>query len=70
MVFKIYYQDDIDRNPKREDTHSFYIEAESLAHAREIVQKNTDYNIEFIEELSDKALTYEQAGPDFEIKTF
>ncbi|MFT9389132.1 MAG: RNA polymerase epsilon subunit, partial [Leuconostoc sp.] len=59
-----------ERNPKRETTVSLYLSAESLPQAREIIEDNTTYNIEFIEELSDKALTYEKANPNFEITTF
>jgi len=28
MIYKIYYQETKDRNPKREQTHSLYIEAD------------------------------------------
>jgi len=41
-----------------------------LPQAREIVEENTEYNVEFIEELSDKAVTYEKANPNFEVTTF
>lgn len=51
-------------------TISMYIEAESLPQAREIIEENTEYNVEFIEELSDKAVTYEKANPNFEVTTF
>lgn len=70
MIFKIYYQNTKVRNPKREDTHSLYLEAESLPEARLQVEKNTDHNIEYIEKLSDKALAYEKQNPDFEITKF
>ncbi|MDF7626426.1 DNA-directed RNA polymerase subunit epsilon [Leuconostocaceae bacterium ESL0723] len=70
MVFKVYFQEDPDRNPKREETHSMYIEATDLPDAMAKVQANTNYNVEHIEELSDKSLTYEQASPDFEITKF
>ena len=63
MIYKIYYQEHPERNPKRETTISMYIEAESLPQAREIVEENTEYNVEFIEELSDKAVTYEKPIP-------
>ena len=58
MIYKIYYQEHPERNPKRETTISMYIE------------ENTEYNVEFIEELSDKAVTYEKANPNFEVTTF
>ncbi|CUS26464.1 hypothetical protein FC70_GL001424 [Paucilactobacillus oligofermentans DSM 15707 = LMG 22743] len=70
MIFKIYYQETKVRNPKREDTLSLYVEADSLPAARVLVEKNTEHNIEFIEQLSDKALEYEQENPNFKMTTF
>ena len=70
MIFKVYYQEHPERNPKRETTLSLYLTAESLPQAREIIEENTDYNVEFIEELSDKAVTYEKANPNFKMTTF
>ena len=70
MIYKVYYQEHPERNPKRETTLSLYLSAESLPQARDIIEDNTNYNVEFIEELSDKALTYEKANPNFEITTF
>lgn len=70
MIYKVYYQEHAERNPKRETTHSLYLEAESLPQAREIVETSTKYNVEYIEELTDKGVTYEKADPNFEITTF
>ncbi|QSB51505.1 DNA-dependent RNA polymerase subunit epsilon [Leuconostoc falkenbergense] len=70
MIFKVYYQEHPERNPKRETTQSLYLEAESLPQARELIEENTQHNVEYIEELSDKAVTYEKAYPHFEITTF
>lgn len=71
MVFKVYYQDSMDKNPKREFTQSFYVEADNHADAYAMVQKNNkNFNIETVEELSDAALVYEQADPEFSITTF
>lgn len=70
MIYKVYYQEHPERNPKRETTVSLYLTADSLPQAREIIEENTPYNVEAIEELSDKALTYEKANPSFEITTF
>ncbi|ADG41077.1 MULTISPECIES: DNA-dependent RNA polymerase subunit epsilon [Leuconostoc] len=70
MIYKVYYQEHPERNPKRETTVSLYLTADSLPQAREIIEENTTYNVEAIEELSDKALTYEKANPAFEITTF
>ena len=70
MIYKVYYQEHPERNPKRETTISLYLTADSLPQAREIIEENTTYNVEAIEELTDKPLTYEKANPDFEITTF
>ncbi|MGY3743254.1 DNA-dependent RNA polymerase subunit epsilon [Leuconostoc inhae] len=70
MIYKVYYQEHPERNPKRETTVSLYLTADSLPQAREIIEENTTYNVEAIEELTDKALTYEKANPNFEITTF
>ncbi|WP_294973817.1 DNA-directed RNA polymerase subunit epsilon [uncultured Leuconostoc sp.] len=70
MIYKVYYQEHPERNPKRETTVSLYLTADSLPQAREIIEENTTYNVEAIEELTDKALTYEKANPNFDITTF
>lgn len=70
MVYKVYYQESMERNPKREYTQSFYLEADNQADAYAMAQKNTDYNIETVEELSDAALVYEQADLEFKLTTF
>ncbi|MDR3241027.1 MAG: DNA-dependent RNA polymerase auxiliary subunit epsilon family protein [Lactobacillaceae bacterium] len=72
MIYKVYYQESMKRNPKRESTHSLYIEAPSLAEARLAVETNTAYNLELIEELSEAALTYEKQslGANFKLTEF
>ncbi|MBM7617529.1 DNA-dependent RNA polymerase auxiliary subunit epsilon [Weissella uvarum] len=70
MVFKVYYQESKKRNPKREDTHSLYMDVPDLPTARKLVESNTEYNVEQIEELSEKALAYEQQSPDFKLTEF
>ena len=55
MTFKVYYQPDATKRPVRENTQSLYIEADSEAQALLLVEENTDYNIEFVEQLDDKA---------------
>jgi DNA-dependent RNA polymerase auxiliary subunit epsilon len=70
MIFKVLYQQDTKRNPKREFTQSLYLDCESEVQARELVDKNTDYNIEFIEPLEGNHLAYEQENPDFKITEF
>ena len=70
MTFKVYYQPDATKRPVRENTQSLYIEADSEAQALLLVEENTDYNIEFVEQLDDKALEYEKQNPNFKIAKF
>ena len=70
MIYKIYYQETKDRNPKREQTHSLYIEADDAVIARRLVEQNTPYNIEFVQELDEKHLAYEKENTDFKLAEF
>lgn len=71
MTFKVYYQPSKNTTPRRENTRSLYLEAESEAAARLLVENGTDYHIEFIELLDDKALAYEkESNPDFKLTEF
>ncbi|MFD1671165.1 DNA-directed RNA polymerase subunit epsilon [Agrilactobacillus yilanensis] len=70
MIFKVLFQEDKHLSPKRETTNSIYLEASSIVEARALVEKNTDYNIEFIQELSGKFLEFEQNEPDFKLTEF
>ena len=70
MIYKIYYQETKDRNPKREQTHSLYIEADDAVIARRLVVQNTPYNIEFVQELDEKHLAYEKENADFKLAEF
>lgn len=70
MTFKVYYQPDKSERPVRENTQSLYLEADSEAQALLLVEENTDYNIEFVEQLDDKALEYEKKNPNFKLTTF
>jgi Uncharacterized conserved small protein len=46
------------------------MDAESSIAVREAVEKNTDYNIEFIQELDEKHLEYEKKSPEFKLTEF
>ncbi|HIX69477.1 MULTISPECIES: DNA-directed RNA polymerase subunit epsilon [Enterococcus] len=70
MIFKIYYQETKIRNPKREQTHSLYLEAADEVVARELVEKNTPYNIEYIQALEGNHLEYEKENADFKLTEF
>ena len=76
MIYKVFYQETKDRSPRRENTHSLYLdidasnEVEGRIQARKLVEENTSYNIEFIELLSDKHLEYEKESGIFEVTEF
>ena len=70
MIFKVYYQPSKKINPRRENTESLYLEADSEPEARILVENNTEYNIEFNEELNDAALAYEKESPAFKLTEF
>ncbi|WP_071130948.1 DNA-directed RNA polymerase subunit epsilon [Enterococcus timonensis] len=70
MIYKVYYQVSKERNPKREQTQSLYIEAENIVDARARVEQNTPYNIEFVQELDDKHLAYEKENANFSLTEF
>ena len=71
MTFKVYYKPSKNTTPRRENTQSLYLEADSEAAARVLVEENTNYNVEFIELLDEKALAYEQENnADFQLTEF
>ena len=71
MTFKVYYQPSKNTTPHRENTQSLYLEADSEAAACVLVEENTNYNVEFIELLDEKALAYEQENnADFQLTEF
>lgn len=77
MIYKVFYQETKERSPRRETTHSLYLEVEAIGEldgrikARKLIEeKRPEYNIEFIELLSDKHLEYEQQSADFKITEF
>ena len=69
MIYKVFYQE-------TKQTKSLYLdidaetELEGRIQARQIIEKNTAYNIEFIELLSEKALEYEKETGVFEVTEF
>ena len=77
MLYKVFYQETKDRSPRRETTRSLYLdidansELEGRIIARELVEKNRpEFNVEYIELLSDKLLDYEKETGAFEITEF
>ncbi|MGO3733172.1 MAG: DNA-directed RNA polymerase subunit epsilon [Vagococcus sp.] len=70
MIYKIYYQEDKAYSPQREKTLSLYIEADSPVTARRLLEQNTPYNIELIQELEGNHLEYEKENADFKLVEF
>jgi DNA-dependent RNA polymerase auxiliary subunit epsilon len=76
MIYKVFYQES-KVSPRREQTRSLYMEVEAESElqgriiARELVEKTyPQYNIEFIELLSEKHFQYEKEHADFSITEF
>ena len=76
MIYKVFYLES-KVSPRREQTRSLYMEVEAESElqgriiARELVEKTyPQYNIEFIELLSEKHLQYEKEHADFSITEF
>ena len=76
MIYKSFLPRTKGRSPRRENTRSLYLEIEGdnelegRIKARKLVEENTDYNIEFIELLSDKHLEYEKESGTFQVTEF
>ena len=77
MIYKVFYQETKDRSPRRETTRSLYLDIDASSElegriiARELVEKNCpEFNVEYIELLSDKLLDYEKETGAFEITEF
>ena len=70
MIYKVLYQKDKVVNPRRETTQTLYLEADNLVSARTLVEDNTPYNIELIQELAGNSLQYEKEQDNFKLTTF
>lgn len=70
MIFKVTYQENKLRNPKREETKALYVESETEVDARALVETHTPYNIEFVQPLDPAHLEYEQKSPEFKLTEF
>ncbi|GBG96109.1 RNA polymerase epsilon subunit [Lactococcus termiticola] len=73
MIFKVFYQEDKSRSPRRETTKSLYLdldvktEEDGVIKGRAILAEKTDYLVEFIEALSDEAFDYEKENSEAKI---
>lgn len=67
MVFKVFYQESLEEAPVRERTRSLFVEAPEERDVRlKLAERN--YNIEYIELLSDEFLEYEKKSDQFEVE--
>ena len=67
MIYKVYYQENMNEIPVRENTKSLYVEASSEREVREYL-KGRNYNIELVQLLEGAYLEYEQNSPNFPLE--
>ena len=73
MIYKVFYQETKERNPRRENTQSLYLdidakdELEGRIKARKSVEEKKPYKVKIITRLSDKHLEYEKESGNFTI---
>jgi DNA-dependent RNA polymerase auxiliary subunit epsilon len=67
MIYKVYYQENKNEIPVRENTKTLYVEASSVREVRAYLQ-DRNYNIEFIQELEGNYLEYEKNSPNFQVE--
>jgi len=67
MIYKVYYQENTNEIPVRENTKSLYVEASSEREVREYL-KDRNYNIELVQLLEGAYLEYEQNSPNFRLE--
>lgn len=70
MIYKVYYQETEERNPKREQTQSIYVEADNEEMVHNLLRDNTPYNVEYIQLLEGNHLEYEKENADFKLAEF
>ncbi|WP_216828142.1 DNA-dependent RNA polymerase subunit epsilon [Alkalihalobacterium elongatum] len=67
MIYKVFYQPKPEQVPVRENTRSYYVEANSEREARKkLADKNI--SIEFVQAISGEFLEYEKQNPNFRIE--
>lgn len=67
MIYKVYYQENMNEVPVRENTKSMYVEAETPRAVRAALKDRNLY-IEHIQLLEDGHLEYEKKSPNFHIE--
>ncbi|MCL6588081.1 MAG: DNA-dependent RNA polymerase auxiliary subunit epsilon family protein [Anoxybacillus sp.] len=66
MIFKVFYQENLNEVPVREKTKTLYIEALSERDVRQKL-KERNFNIEYIQPLEGAHLEYEKQNPNFSV---
>ncbi|MCM3453116.1 DNA-directed RNA polymerase subunit epsilon [Heyndrickxia oleronia] len=66
MIYKVYYQENKNEVPVRENTDAIYVEASSEREVRKSL-KNRQINIEFVQPLKGSYLEYEKNHANYEI---
>lgn len=67
MIYKVYYQENPEEVPIRENTKSLYLEANSEREVREYL-KDRRILIEYIQLLEGNYLEYEKNSPNFRLE--
>lgn len=67
MIFKVYFQENKNEVPIRENTKSIYMEANTIEEVRKSLS-DTNYNIEFVQAITGNFLDYEKQSPSFEVE--
>jgi len=67
MIYKVYYQENKNEIPVRENTKSLYVEASSEREVRAYL-KDRGFNIELVQLLEGAHLEYEQNSPNFKVE--
>ncbi|MFC4320351.1 DNA-dependent RNA polymerase subunit epsilon [Litchfieldia salsa] len=66
MIFKVYFQEQANEVPVRENTKTVYLEAESERDVR-IKLADRKINIEYIQKVENAHLEYEQQNEDYNV---
>lgn len=69
MIFKVFYQENSEEMPLRENTKVLYLEAENEREVRYLL-RNRPINIEYIQELKGAHLEYEKQSSQFKLQEF
>lgn len=66
-IFKVFYQENSKEVPVRENTEVLYVEADSIPKVYKYIEERK-FNIEYIQELSEKHLEFEKNSVNFKLE--